>query len=365
MDKIYLDGSVHEGGGQILRTALAFSLITNKPFEICNIRSGRPVPGLKHQHLNCLKALRQISNFIVEGDFLGSETLTFIPGKIFSGNINVDIGTAGSITLLLQSVLIPAIFADKPLTITLLGGTDTKFSQPYDYFANVFLPNIQKFAKIDSKLIRRGYFPKGNGSVQIRISQRYKLYGSSTFDHFRKLLSFNIQPITIMGRGSLVQIKGRSHASSDLYDVNVAERQAGSAKRVLLKLDSPVSIDCAYQKTESTGSGIVLWAVFASEHDHDVFEQVRIGSDSLGEKGKPAEKVGKEAAENLIAQISLGNPVDSYLVDQLLPFIALVKGSSIKVNEITPHCLANIYVIEKFLGKTFDIDKKNNVIKTL
>ncbi len=361
MTRILLDGSMHEGGGQMLRTALALSLLTNRPFEIDKIRKGRPAPGLKSQHLHCIKALRQIANFDVTGDEIGSEKLTFVPGKIFGGNIDVDIETAGSVTLLLQSVMLPAIFAERPTTIRIRGGTDAKFAQPYDYFSEVFLPDIQAFAKIEARLIRRGYYPKGQGVIDMKITPKFKLSQSPNFDYFRNMLSSNILPIDIVSRGKLLSVRGRSHASSDLESSKVSERQAESARKALKKLNAPISIDCSYQDTASTGSGMVLWAIFSDcESDEcDSHKLIRIGGDSLGERAKKAEDVGTEAASNLLKEIESGAPIDSYKADQLLPFIALLKGSNVKVNKITDHCLSNIYTIESFLGKVFETSEKN------
>src|SRR3989338_552178 len=151
---IQIDGNYGEGGGAIARVALALSTIAQKPFEIYDIRKGRPQPGLKNQHLYCIRALKELCNAVAEGDELGSTFLRYYPKRLVAKNLDIDIETAGSITLLLQALIPPAIFASKPITITVTGGTDTKWSQPFDYFNNVLLPQLQRFAKIEAKLLK-------------------------------------------------------------------------------------------------------------------------------------------------------------------------------------------------------------------
>ena len=363
---VNLDGSYGEAGGQIIRTALALSTITQKPFQVINIRKGRPTPGLKNQHLHCVKALEDLCHAKTEGVSPGSVSLKYSPNEIKSKNLKVDIRTAGSITLLLQSVLIPSIFADKPLKITITGGTDAKFAQPFDYFNEVFLPQIRRFADIDISLIKRGYYPKGNGKIEIKIRQKFHLNDFSNFEKFHTHLKENAPKINLTEQHHLIQIKGISHASFDLQKANVTERQAKAAKFTLTnRYNCPVNIETSYSETLSTGSGITLWAIFSKDKDEiDFNNPIRLGSDSLGERGKKAETVGQEAANNLIKEIETKAPVDHYLADQILPFMALTGKSKIKTSEITNHCKTNIYVIEQFLGKTFEVDEKEKIIQT-
>ncbi len=361
---IELDGSYLEGGGSIARIALALSTLTHQPFEITNIRKKRPQPGLKNQHLFCIKALEKLCSAKTEGAFLGSTSLQFFPKKIEGKTINIDIQTAGSISLFLQAVLLPSIFADKPVRLNITGGTDGKWSAPIDYFKEVFLPQIKKYADIECKLINRGYYPKGNGRVQLKINPLYKISDFNNFDDFLNNLKQNAPKINIMEQGHLIQIKGISHASLDLQDAEVAERQAKAAEIALGNYKCPKNIQISYSKTLSTGSGITLWAIFSKQEDEiDIRNPIRLGADSLGEKGKKAEVVGKEAAEMLTSEIRSDAPADMHLADQLLQFMALV-GGRIKTSKITNHAKTNIYTIEKFLGKTFEIDENNNIIST-
>lgn len=359
-----IDGSYLEGGGQICRTALALSTITQRPFEMHSIRKGRKDSGLKSQHLYCIRSLKELCNAVSEGDELGSLQLKYWPRKIVAKNLEIDIETAGSVTLLMQALLLPSIFVSKPITIAITGGTDTKWSQPFDYFSNVLLPQLQRFAKIEAKLLKRGYYPKGNGKAEIKISPKFRLNDFESFEEFHTHLKQNIHPYDLTEQHHLIQIKGISHASISLERAKVAERQAESCQQLLKqKYDVPIQISVQYQETFSPGSGIALWAIFSkNKEDIDENNPIRTGADSLGEQGKRAELVGEEAARNLISQIESKSPVDKYLADQLLPFMALVGNSRIRASSITNHCRANIYTIQQFLGDIFEVDEENRII---
>jgi RNA 3'-terminal phosphate cyclase (GTP) len=344
-----IDGSYGEGGGQIIRTALALSTITGKSFEANNIRKGRKTPGLKAQHIHCIKALEKLCDAKSKFAELGSEKLVYEPGKIQGKTISIDIGTAGSISLLLQSLLIPCFFSDKKVRLKITGGTSGKWAMPYDFFANVLAPQIRKFCdNIDIKLLRRGYYPKGGGKVDIKIKPLADKLEVHSFDLTEQV--------------GLIQIKGVSHASRFLENAQVAERQAKAAKLLLNRLNVPVKIETEYADSLSPGSGITLWAIFSKDpNEIDIRNPIRLGADALGEKGKRAEDVGKEAAEKLIKEIESKAPIDNHAADNLIPFLALFKGK-IKVSEITPHCRTNIWVCEEFLGKIFEIDEDNKII---
>ena len=349
---IVLDGSYLEGGGQIVRTALALSTITQKAFEVTDIRKGRKKGGLKAQHLTCIKILQELCNAKAEGVELGSTYLKYYPGKIKGQTISVDIGTAGSITLLLQSLLIPSIFADSKVRLKIIGGTDVIWSPQFDYFNNVIIPQIRKYADIETSLIKRGYYPKGGGKVDIKIKPKFNLENIK-----------EAPAIDLTEQHNLIQIKGISHASLDLQKAQVAERQAKAAKLILNKLNCPIQIRTEYCETLSTGSGITLWAIFSKDpNEIDINNPIRLGADALGERGKRAEEVGKEAADKLLEEVESKAPVDKHLADNLIPFLALM-GSRIKVSKITNHTLTNIYVCEQFLGKIFEVDEKNRIIK--
>jgi len=345
---IKIDGSFHEGGGQIVRTALALSVALNKGFIVENIRKGRKQPGLKAQHVHCIKALTELTNADVEGGELGSTRLRFIPRKFKAKTLTIDIGTAGSISLLLQAILLPCMLGKKPITLTIKGGTDGKWAMPVDYFKEILLPQLQKFAKIECQILKRGYYPTGGGEIILKIKPMFSL------DTLEKAPAFNLKE-----RFDVLQVKGVSHAARTLQEAQVAERQAKAAEVELQSLKVPTNIQIQYPNTTCPGSGIVLWAQCGSEEtDHQ--NPVLLGGDALGEKGKKAEAVGIEAAKQLKEELALHAPVDSHLADNLLPFLAMY-GGEIKVTHLTPHTETNIYTIEKFLGKVLEI--KNNTIK--
>jgi len=362
---IRIDGNYGEGGGAIARVALALSTITQKPFEVYGIRKGRKDAGLKNQHLYCVKSLQELCSAEAEGAELGSLYLKYYPKKIVAKNLDIDIETAGSITLLMQALLLPSMFASKPMTISVTGGTDTKWSQPFDYFSNVLLPQLQRFAKIEAKLLKRGYYPKGNGKVEIKINPKFKLNDSSGFEEFHENLKQNIQKYNLIEQHHLIQIKGISHASIGLQQAKVAERQAESAQQMLKqRYNVPIQIITQYQDTLSTGSGITLWAIFSKNKDDiDENNPIRLGADALGEQGKKAEIVGEEAAKNLVKEIESKAPVDRHLADQILPFMALA-GGSIKTSEVTSHCRTNIYTIHQFMGEVFKVDESYKTISS-
>ncbi len=355
---IKLDGSYLEGGGQIVRTALALSVLTGKAFEVNDIRKGRSKPGLKAQHLHCIKALKELCNAETNDVKIGSEYLRFIPGKIKVKNLNIDIGTAGSITLLLQSLLLPCLFAGKGITLKIKGGTDVKWSMPFDYFNNVFVPQLGRFCEdVNVKLLKRGYYPKGGGLVEVKIKPKFSL--DNGFEDLKRDALKNNVKINLLDQGKLVQIKGISHASLGLEGGKVAERQTKSAKLSLLKLKVPINIQTHYSDTLSTGSGITLWAGFLTEEGNNIESPIVLGVDCLGEKGKKAELVGKECAEKLIKEINSGGCIDKNLADNLIPF--MIFGGEFKSSEISNHTLTNIYTVECFLGNIFDV--KKNIIK--
>ena len=342
---IELDGSFGEGGGAILRQALALSMATGKAFKITNIRKGRCNPGLAPQHLAAVNAAKELCNAEVKGHAIGSTEIYFAPGEVKPGRYKVDIGTAGSITLMLQSLLLPSIFAGKKISFHITGGTDVKWSQPFDYFKFVFLPQMNRYADVEANLFRRGYYPKGGGEVKLSINGKYTL-------------ADDIPSILLLEQKNLLQVRGISHSSLDLEEPGVAERQAESARLTLDELKIPVAIKLEHSKSYSTGSGITLWAVYGGE-EVDFVNPIILGADSLGERGKKSEEVGKEAANNLKEVIRSDAAVDAYLADQLIPFMALA-GGLIRTSKVTNHVKSNIYVAEKFLDVKFSV--KDNII---
>jgi len=333
---IEIDGSFGFGGGQILRTAVSLSAITGKDCRIFNIRKGREKPGLAFQHLLGLQTLSQLCNGKLEGDFLGSQEVKFSPGKIQAKDLRIKIETAGSITLVLQTLIPSVLFASSPIKITFEGGaTDTFFSPTMDYFRYVFLKILERMGgKAEVNILRRGYYPEGGAEMEVKIYPK------------------KIENLNLTEKGKLGKALVISGASRSLKDKKVAERQVAGVKEVLGKLKLPLEERIEYYDTRCPGSQICLVAEF---------EKTVIGADNLGKLGKRAEGVGKEAALELLKEDKSGACLDKHMTDQILPYMALAKGKSqVSVSEITNHAKTNIWVIEKFIDGKFEI--KDNLI---
>ena len=358
---IELDGNYGEGGGSLVRVALALSTLTGQEFKVTKIRSGRKVPGLKAQHLHAIKALKQICNAQTNDIEVGTTELEFKPGKIKSGTYEIDIGTAGSISLLLQALILPCMFAPTKVTLKIKGGTCGKWQAPVDYLQNVLLPHLQKFVnKIELKVIRRGYYPKGNGLVHLEIIPKYKLKDYQKFEQFSKELK--IPNIKLTKQGNLEQIRGIVNISAELEERQVGERIQNAAQRSLKQYNVPINIRIDHTKTLSVGGEINLWAVFSTAGEVDYNNPVILGSDALVERGKRSEDIGKNAADKLRKEIDAGFPVDRHLADQLILFMSL-SGSEIHVREVSKHTKTNIYVVEKFLPVKFKVEKNKIKVK--
>jgi len=364
MKVITLDGSLGEGGGQILRTALSFSMLTKKPFRIVNIRKNRTEPGLKAQHLAAVDFLVKNSSSKAIGAEIGSSELSFFSGEWKGILRNSDIGTAGSITLFLQSVLLPLMFSKK-CSFSVTGGTDVAWSVPASTFSEAVLPFFRKYAKIDFRLIKRGYYPKGGGVVELSILPKILLSDFSSFEEFLEEAR-KLGRIKLSERGLLVAIRGESHASADLQGKKVAERQASAAALELKDAGCHVEISSSYSPSESTGSGISVYALYSQpgSSEFDVNQPIILASDVLGERGKPAERVGFQASQKLISELSSGCACDSLLADQLIPLLALF-GGEIRAERISEHLKSNVAVAEAFLGKHFEIDEKEGIVRAL
>jgi RNA 3'-phosphate cyclase len=350
---IHIDGSYMEGGGQILRTALALSTLTRKPFVAEKIRHNRSEPGLKAQHLCCIDALKQLTSAEVVGAQLGAAKISFNPQPVAPGKLIVDIGTAGSIPLLLQSLLLPCMFADDAIRLYIKGGTDTKWSIPVDYFAHVILPWLNKFASVQINKIKRGFYPKGQGELDLTITPRFCRNEYGNFDAFYSHLRNNVSRMQLATQLALDRIEGNSVASVKLEGARVAERQAKGASRIIAKRCA-LKIEEEYCHSVSVGTVITLWAV---SRQGNVF----MGADALGEKGRRAEDVGAAAAERLLNLLKSDAAVDSHMADNLIPLMALC-GGEIKTEKITGHIRSNLYICEKFLEVDFRIDEKENII---
>lgn len=353
---ITLDGSYGEGGGALVRTALALSTLTGQEFTVTNIRSGREQPGLKAQHLTAITALQEICQAETNAITIGSSELWFKPGKIRSGTYPIDIGTAGSITLLLQSVLLPSLFAPGKITLTITGGTCGKWQASVDYLQHILLPQLRKFVKrIELQIIKRGYYPKGGGQIILEISPKIKDFTDQKT--FFQELHQQVPAITLTSFEKWEQIRGIINLSKELQEKEVGERIKTAAEKTLKSSRLPTAIRIEYVDSHSVGGEVLLWAVGTKDGDVDVNNPLLLGSDVLIEKGKTSEHLGTEVAEKLLREINGGFPVDPHLADMLVPFLALRPGSALATREITPHALTNMHVVEQFLPVKFQYDQ--------
>ncbi|PIN73643.1 hypothetical protein COV20_05465 [Candidatus Woesearchaeota archaeon CG10_big_fil_rev_8_21_14_0_10_45_16] len=349
---IFLDGSHGEGGGALIRTALAFSALTGLTFEVDNIRAGRPQPGLKAQHLAAIKALEQICNGKTNEVNIGSEKLRFVPGKVKRGIYEIEIGTAGSISLVLQAIIPPCLFAPGKITLKISGGTCGKWQASVDYISNILFPQLRRFVeKIELKVLKRGYYPKGNGLVEVEIVPRYHSF-AEFIEKRHDLRLYDLKQ-----QGTLEHIKGFINLSKELEEKEVGRRINDSIKPYLKDHDVPITIDVEYADSLSTGGEVLLWAIFSRDGQADYENPLILGSDVLIEKGKRSEDIAKEAADKLKEEISSGAVVDHFLADQLIPYLALLPGSVMKTGKVSDHALTNIHVVERFLPVKFEVEK--------
>ncbi|MBN1275346.1 RNA 3'-terminal phosphate cyclase [Candidatus Woesearchaeota archaeon] len=346
---VRIDGSHGEGGGAMLRQALGFSMLLHQPFVMDGIRVGRERPGLSPQHLAAVNAAHRCCNAQVKGNWAGSTSLSFAPGPLSTTRLDVDIGTAGSVTLFLQSFLLPSLFSGKEFRIRVRGGTDVRWSVPVDYFIRVLLPQLRKYADVDLRLIRRGFYPKGGGEVLFTCKGKRSL-GE---DHPR---------VSLLERGEVFKVGGASYASAFLQPSMVAERQAEAARLSLSRLGVAVDLQQSYAASASPGSGVSLWAVCGGEEGLDPLNPVVLGASSLGERQLRAEAVGEEAAAALMAVVASGAACDEHLADQLVPVMALA-GGALRTCRVTPHLRSNVYVAERFLDERFVIDEDEGVVR--
>jgi len=320
---IEIDGSMGEGGGQVLRTSLTLSLVTGKPFHLSNIRSRRAKPGLQPQHLASVKAAAGVGQAEVTGDTQGSAELIFHPQKIRSGSYHFDIGTAGATSLVLQTILLPLSLADKTSTVSLTGGTHVPWSPCFHYLDLHWGPYLQA-AGMNFKLSleKAGFYPQGGGVVRASVRP-----------------AGQIQSLQLIERGALLRIVGISAFAN--LDEDIATRQKHQALRRLEPLCRDTKIKNIPLPSPGKGTFILLLAEF--EHAHACYV-------ALGEKGKPAERVADEACDGLQAMLNSCAGIDEYLADQLLLPLALAQGiSELATPRLTRHLLTNAEVIRKFL----------------
>jgi RNA 3'-terminal phosphate cyclase (ATP) len=329
---IEIDGSLGEGGGQVLRSATSLSCITGKPFHIFNIRRGRSKPGLMRQHLVAVQAAARICDAELSGVGLGSTQLSFRPRRVSAGDYVFDIGSAGSTPLVLQTLIPPLLLAGAPSRLTLSGGTHVPFSPSWHYLAEVFAPALLRLgARIELSLDACGYYPKGGGKVRCRI---FPCAGFSA--------------LNLRHRGDLLQVSGISAVTN--LPRSIAERQAAAAQELLRSsLGSGVPMTLSREDAGGIGQGTFIF--LKSHYEHSL-----CGFTALGALGKPAELVSQEAAQELLSHHETGMPVDPHLADQLVLYLALANASStLETSRVTGHLETNLQVTALFVELDFRI----------
>jgi RNA 3'-terminal phosphate cyclase (ATP) len=332
---IEIDGSTGEGGGQVLRTSLALSLATGRPFRIEGIRAGRKRPGLLRQHLTGVQAAKQVGNARVEGDHLGSISLTFVPNQVTAGDFSFAIGSAGSATLVLQTVLPPLLLADRPSTVSVEGGTHNPAAPPFDFFDRVFLPSVRRLGpEVEAELVRAGFYPAGGGCVRVTVRP-----------------NGGLAPVDMLDRGEIVNRTVRVLLAN--LPRHIAERELVT----VLKLMNWANGAGTIVNVDAAGPGNALLVEIESEHAREIVT-------TFGETGTPAEAVAHRAVTEARRYIAAGVPVGCYLADQLMLLWALAGGGSFRTTTLSRHAKTNADVIRKFVDVTIDcVGEAHDVVR--
>lgn len=337
-----VDGGKKSGSGTILRLAVALTSILGEPLHIYNIRQKRSQPGLRPQHLEAVLTAAKLCNAETRGAALGSSELWFEPSEISGDSIRAEIGTAGSIPMLLLTVLPMCAFANRPVRIDISkGGTDVRHAPTINYLKYVLLEMLSRMGLRASLTVQKyGYYPKGMGEASLEVQPCQRL-----------------EPLLLEDIGTIENLSGIS-VCTFLADRRVAERQAKAASEYLKASGYEADIHTVNDASNplQKGSSLVLWAK-TSTH-------ALLGGDAIGELRKPSEAVGREAAENLLKEIEAKATVDVHLADILVPYVALAEGCSVYfTRSMTEHLETNIWLAEEILGVKFDTGRVKNLYR--
>ncbi len=325
-DRIEIDGSQGEGGGQILRSALTLSLVTGRPFRLHRIRARRVKPGLLRQHLTAVRAATTIGAAAVTGDELGSTELVFSPGEVSHGEYTFAVGSAGSVTLVLQTVLWPLLLRPGRSRLTFEGGTHNPMAPPFEFIAEVFLPLLRRMgAQVSATLIRHGFYPAGGGSFVVDVEGGHPL-----------------RPLELYSRGPILRRKARAllaHLPKSIGDreLRVVRNELG------LERDEVRVVD-----VDSAGPGNALMIWIEAEHSTELFC-------AFGERRVSAEQVAARVVAEVRAHIEADAPVGPHLADQLLIPLALVGAGGYQSYGLTQHTLTNMEILGRFLPVRFTV----------
>lgn len=319
---VELDGSAGEGGGQVVRSALALSLVTGTPFRIVNVRAGRARPGLLRQHLTAVKAAAEVGQARVAGDELGSRELAFAPGRVKAGDYRFSVGTAGSATLVFQAIFPALALADGRSTVVVEGGTHAPMAPPFDFLARAYLPLVSRMGpRAEARLERAGFYPAGGGRLCVEV-----------------------EPAEAFGRLDLLtrgpEVSRRATAILSLLDRAIGARELAAVRKILPMAEEQAHVE---QVAQPAGPGNALVVEMACEQVTEVFT-------AFGERGVSAESVGAQAAREAFDWLAADVPVGPHLADQLLLPMALGGGGSFRTVAPTLHTRTHAEVIRAFLG---------------
>ena len=315
-----IDGSYNEGGGQILRTALTLSLATRTPFRIDKIRAGRKRPGLLRQHLAAVKAATQVGNAEVVGDEINSQSLTFAPRDVIAGDYHLSIGTAGSTTLVLQTVLPVLMLAPQPSRLTLEGGTHNPAAPPFDFLARAYIPLLRRMgARVHAELITPGFYPAGGGKLKVDVEP-----------------PTDLRSLELTERGEVRSCSARALVSN--LALSIGERELAVVGEKLAWEASSLKLE----SVSSPGPGNVLLLEVASDNVTELFT-------GFGERNVRAETVAEKAAGEARKYLATKVAVGQHLADQLLLPLALGHGGVFTTSPLSRHSQTNIDTIKKFL----------------
>ncbi len=323
---ITIDGSEGEGGGQVLRYSAALSLLTGEPFTITNIRGGRAKPGLMRQHVTALEAACAIGGAECSGLAVGSSELTFRPGTVTPGEYHFAVGTAGSTGLVLQTVLVPLMLADKPSRLVIEGGTHAMAAPPFEFLQKTLLPVLERMGpKLSITLDRHGFYPRGGGRIVVDIEPA------------------PLRVITCTDRGSFKAGKAEALVTGVPFDV--ADRELASARKVLAEW--PEDAFASVQLPAELGPGNVLLVAAEFEHVTEVMS-------GFGKLGVPAERLAKTAAKRMTGYLASQAFAGPYLQDQLLLPFAMAGGGAFTTVKLSLHTRTAADLIERFTGRGFN-----------
>jgi RNA 3'-terminal phosphate cyclase (ATP) len=331
IDLITIDGSVGEGGGQVLRSSLTLSLATGKPFRITGIRAGRSKPGLGRQHLTAVRAAKEVGNAKVMGDEIGSTDLTFVPQGVKAGDYHFAVGTAGSATLVMQTVLPALLTAEGPSNLVLEGGTHNRAAPPFEFIDQVYLPVINRMGpQVTAELKRPGFEPAGGGHFTVSVKPAGKL-----------------EPLDICDPGEIVERNIRAVVAH--LDPTIGVKEFNVVRKRLDWLDLEVRVENA---DEAICPGNVIMVTTRREHATEL-------TTGFGRLGARAAKVGEEAAREMNHYLESGAAIGRRLADQIMLPLALAGGGRFTTQPLSNHARTQAATIAHFLPVTVEVDEKD------